>query len=138
MIGHIAETAGHDEPKTRSVTMDRNPRSRCRNHRSRSSEIRSQHRPGLYLWFLALVAVAVAAVHRWAQCRGKPLHTASLRAVRRATLQASALACLWSLLPICWFSTASPGQQLVIATLFTGMLSAGTFVLNPLPKASVA
>ena len=40
MIGHIAETAGHDEPKTRSVTMDRNPRSRCRNHRSRWSEIR--------------------------------------------------------------------------------------------------
>ena len=42
MIGHIAETAGHDEPKTRSVTMDRNPRSRCRNHRSRWSEIRIQ------------------------------------------------------------------------------------------------
>ena len=41
MIGHIAETAGHDEPKTRSVTMDRNPRSRCRNHRSRWSEIRT-------------------------------------------------------------------------------------------------
>ena len=41
MIGHIAETAGHDEPKTRSVTMDRNPRSRCRNHRSRWSEIRN-------------------------------------------------------------------------------------------------
>lgn len=97
-----------------------------------------QHGPGLYLWFLALVAVAVAAVHRWAQRQGKPLHTASVHAVRRATLQASALACLWSLLPICWFSTASPGQQLVIATLFTGMLSAGTFVLNPLPKASVA
>ena len=42
MIGHIAETAGHDEPKTRSVTMDRNPRSRCRNHRSRWSEIRKK------------------------------------------------------------------------------------------------
>lgn len=44
MIGHIAETAGHDEPKTRSVTMGRNPRSRCRNHRSRWSEIRRQQR----------------------------------------------------------------------------------------------
>ena len=44
MIGHIAETAGHDEPKTRSVTMDRNPRSRCRNHRSRWSEIRTDAR----------------------------------------------------------------------------------------------
>lgn len=39
MIGHIAETAGHDEPKTGPVTMGRNPRSRCRNHRSRWSEI---------------------------------------------------------------------------------------------------
>jgi len=100
--------------------------------------LHSQQGPGLYLWFLALVAVAIAAVHRWAQRLGKPLHKASPRAVRRATLQASALACLWSLLPICWFPTSSPGQQLVIATLFTGMLSAGTFVLNPLPKASVA
>jgi len=42
MIGHVAETAGHDEPKRISVTIDRNPRSRCRNHRSRWSEIRSQ------------------------------------------------------------------------------------------------
>lgn len=100
--------------------------------------LHSQQGPGLYLWFLALVAVAIAAVHRWAQRLGKPLHKTSPRAVRRATLQASALACLWSLLPICWFPTSSPGQQLVIATLFTGMLSAGTFVLNPLPKASVA
>jgi hypothetical protein len=41
MIGHIAETAGHDEPKRTSVTMDRNPRSRCRNHRSRWAEIRN-------------------------------------------------------------------------------------------------
>ena len=39
MIGHVAETAGHDEPKTESVTMGRNPRSRYRNQRSRWSEI---------------------------------------------------------------------------------------------------
>jgi hypothetical protein len=41
MIGHVAETVGHDEPKTEPVTMDRNPRSRCRNHRSRWAETRS-------------------------------------------------------------------------------------------------
>jgi len=41
MIGHVAETVGHDEPKTEPVTMDRNPRSRCRNHRSRWAEIRT-------------------------------------------------------------------------------------------------
>ena len=54
MIGHIAETAGHDEPKTRSVTMDRNPRSRCRNHRSRWSEIRTSGLDCLLLDQLAL------------------------------------------------------------------------------------
>ena len=42
MIGHVAETAGHDEPKTESVTMGRNPRSRYRNQRSRWSEIPSR------------------------------------------------------------------------------------------------
>ncbi len=41
MIGHVAETAGHDEPKTESVTMGRNPWSRYRNQRSRWSEIPS-------------------------------------------------------------------------------------------------
>jgi len=50
MIGHIAETAGHDEPKTGPVTMGRNPRSRCRNHRSRWSEIPSRARLTWCLW----------------------------------------------------------------------------------------
>ena len=39
-----------------------------------------QHGPGLYLWFLALVAVAVAAVHRWAQRQGKPLQQSLVKA----------------------------------------------------------
>lgn len=97
-----------------------------------------RHGPGLYAWFLSLLAVALVSTHRWARCLGKPLHTASPRAVRRATWQASVLALLWSWLPIGWFASASSGQQLFIATLFSGMLSAGTFVLNPLPKASLA
>ncbi|MGY8905623.1 MAG: nucleotidyl transferase AbiEii/AbiGii toxin family protein, partial [Burkholderiales bacterium] len=44
MIGHVAETAGHDEPTTESVTMGRNPRSRYRNQRSRWSEIPNYQR----------------------------------------------------------------------------------------------
>jgi diguanylate cyclase (GGDEF)-like protein len=101
--------------------------------------LRDRHGVGLYLWFFSLMAVALAATRRWAQSLGKPAPpTASTRAVGRATLQASVLALLWALLPTLWFATASPGQQLVIATLFTGMLSAGTFMLSPLPQVSLA
>lgn len=51
MIGHVAETAGHDEPKTESVTMGRNPRSRYRNQRSRWSEIPRQTRMSIWtIW----------------------------------------------------------------------------------------
>ena len=38
-LGHVAETAGHDQPKS-PVTFRRNPRSRSRKDRSRSPEIR--------------------------------------------------------------------------------------------------
>jgi len=38
MLGHDPETGNHDEPKS-AVTIDRNERSRCRNGRSRWTEI---------------------------------------------------------------------------------------------------
>ncbi|MEH6492384.1 putative bifunctional diguanylate cyclase/phosphodiesterase [Halopseudomonas sp.] len=37
-----------------------------------------------------------------------------------------------------WFPDASRGQQMAIATIVTGMISAGSFVLSPLPYASIS
>lgn len=92
---------------------------------------------GLYLWYTCMLATACVAMQRWRHYAHRQLQTASRRAARRATLHASMLALLWACLPVFWFASVTSGQQLLIATLFTGMLSAGTFLLSPLPRASL-
>jgi diguanylate cyclase (GGDEF)-like protein/PAS domain S-box-containing protein len=92
---------------------------------------------GLILWWAALTLVSAVAVHRWSRRRGDPPLMASPRAVRRATLHAGALAAVWAALPLIWFSHANTPQQLLIAVLLAGMMSAGAFVLSSLPWASL-
>jgi len=92
----------------------------------------------LILWWLALTLVSSVAVFSWWRRRGNPPQMASPRAVRRATLHASALALVWSVLPLAWFNDADTPQQLLIAVLLAGMMSAGAFVLSALPWASLA
>lgn len=93
---------------------------------------------GLLAWWGAMVAMASMATWRWLTFRRKPLPVVSCRGIHRATLHAALLAANWAVLPIAWFADASHGQQLAIATLFTGMMGAGTFVLGALPLASLA
>ena len=59
-------------------------------------------------------------------------------ALHRATVHATLLAGIWAVVPLLWFPGATPAQQLLVATLFTGMLGAGTFMLSPLPLAALA
>ncbi len=94
--------------------------------------------PGQWLWLASLVLIAVLALRRWWRLRGQVRATASCRALHHATMHAALLAALWALLPLLWFAQATPGQQLMVATLVTGMLAAGSFVLNGLPLASLA
>ncbi|MDT7838799.1 putative bifunctional diguanylate cyclase/phosphodiesterase [Aquabacterium sp. OR-4] len=93
--------------------------------------------PGQWLWLASLLLIAALGLQRWWQLRGQARATASCRAVRHATAHAALLAGIWALLPLLWFAPGTPGQQLVVATVFTGMLSAGSFVLHALPLASV-
>lgn len=93
---------------------------------------------GLMLWWAILTLVSGLAVLRWWRRRGDPPLMVSPRAVRRATLHAGALATIWSALPLIWFGHADAPQQLLIAVLLAGMMSAGGFVLSSLPWASLA
>jgi diguanylate cyclase (GGDEF)-like protein len=92
---------------------------------------------GLQLWLLAMLGLCVSALWRWHGQRSRLIQTASPRAVHRATLHAAALAGLWALIPALWFAGADAGQRMTVATLVTGMLGAGSFVLSPLPYASL-
>jgi diguanylate cyclase (GGDEF)-like protein len=93
---------------------------------------------GLWLWMAALCTVCGLAILNWARRRGRPVLTASPRSVRRATFHALFLASVWGVLPLLWFEGATIGQQLTFVALISGMLGAGSFVLSPLPHASLA
>jgi diguanylate cyclase (GGDEF)-like protein/PAS domain S-box-containing protein len=93
---------------------------------------------GLWVWWGVLMLISGLALLGWLKHRKKRIETASVRAVHRATTHAALLAGVWAVVPLMWFAGLAPTQQLVIATLFTGMLGAGTFMLSPLPLASMA
>lgn len=93
---------------------------------------------GLWIWMAALCTVCGMAMLNWMRRRGRPVLTASPRSVRRATLHALLLASAWGVLPLLWFEGSDIGQQLPLVALISGMLGAGSFVLSPLPHASLA
>ncbi len=93
----------------------------------------------LCLWAMAVIGVALRGTSAWAAQRHvQARETASARAVRRATLQAAVLATLWAAMPVALFPGGTPEQQLLVATVATGMICAGGFALATLPEAGVA
>ncbi len=93
---------------------------------------------GLQVWAALMIGMASVALRGWWRGRGKHPTSVSRRTVRRATLHAAALAGLWAVVPLAWFPGAAPHQQVQIAILVTGMMGAGAFMLNPLPRACTA
>lgn len=93
---------------------------------------------GLWVWMFALCTVCGLATLNWVRRRGRPVLTASSRSVHRATVHALLLAAVWGVLPALWFEGSAVGLQLPLVALISGMLGAGSFVLSPLPYASVA
>ena len=93
---------------------------------------------GLWVWMALLCGTCGLAMLNWLQRRKRPIQTASVRSVRHATLHALLLGGLWGMLPLFWLQGATVGQQLTLVTLITGMIGAGSFVLSPLPYASLA
>ena len=92
---------------------------------------------GLWIWFSVLTLICALASWSWWHIRDKVLATASARRIKRSTLHAAALAGTWAIMIIIWFPQAGALQQMTIASLVTGMIGAGGFVLSPLPLASL-
>lgn len=86
-------------------------------------------------WAGALVVMSVLGIR--AARRAVP-RSVSPRAIRRAALHAGLLGALWAVTPIYFFPDGDTSQQLVVATLITGMLCGGAFALFAVPLAAVA
>ncbi len=94
--------------------------------------------PGMWVWLGVLVSYCGLALVNWRMRGDRLREMASPRALHRATTHAIFLAGLWGVMPVVWFPDATVGQQMTVATLITGMIGAGSFVLSPLPMASLA
>lgn len=93
---------------------------------------------GLVIWASLVSGLSSLTILRWWPRRAQVMTQASRRAVRGATRHAVLLAGIWAVMPVVWFPQATPEQQITIAALVTGMLAAGSFLLSPLPLASLA
>ena len=67
----------------------------------------------------------------------KPSHV-SRSTITRTTRNALFFGSLWAMLPVLFFTNASPGEQVIIACLCAGVLGGGTFVLASVPAAAIA
>ncbi len=93
----------------------------------------------LAAWVTAIMAMVAATTRAWFLRRNRrPRRRASMRAIRRATYHAAALAAVWAVVPVLWFGGIPPQDQLVIACLVTGMICAGGFALATIPSAAYA
>ncbi|PTT80114.1 hypothetical protein DBR42_19995, partial [Pelomonas sp. HMWF004] len=91
----------------------------------------------LVAWLVTLSLVAaVGLAGAWA--RRKPRAKASVRTYQRATGHAAVLGVCWGVAAALWFPSAAPAERVLVATLVSGMLSAGAFALAMLPMASLA
>ncbi len=94
---------------------------------------------GVAVWGACLALVALISLRGWLADRRRPPRTrSSARGFRRATFHASILAAVWAAVPIFWFASVNPQAQLVVATVVTGMICAGGFVLATVPPAATA
>jgi diguanylate cyclase (GGDEF)-like protein len=94
--------------------------------------------PSQWVWLALLILVCLLSSKGWDRTRRRPIVQASPKSAHRATVYAAVLATLWAWMVLTWFPDASRTQQMAIATIVTGMISAGSFVLSPLPYASIS
>ncbi len=143
-IGHMYADTGIEAARLRGVHLDAvvrlTPYSMAANVGSASLVVWSflgDISPGLLIWWLLVLCVSGFAMIKWLQNRHRVIEVVSRRAVHHATLHSGLLAGIWAVMPVLWFANAEPFQQLTIATVTTGMLGAGSYMLSPLPRASV-
>ncbi len=89
------------------------------------------------IWMVAMMAVAAASLLGWWRRRDAHPARVSRRAFRHATWHAAILGLLWAVVPQVWFVGAPGDQQILVATVITGMMAGGMFALSAVPKAAL-
>jgi predicted signal transduction protein with EAL and GGDEF domain len=92
----------------------------------------------MWAWWGLLAGVSTLATATWWRHGRTPRTKVSRRSLRRSTWHAALLAAIWTVPTLLWFPGGDAAQQLLVATLVTGMMGAGAYVLSPLPLASLA
>lgn len=94
--------------------------------------------PLLVLWSVVLSFFVVRSLRAWRAFRqAPPRNWASPRAIRRATVNAALFGIVWGMMPLISNPDSGDGQRLVVTAVLTGMLSAGSFALSALPRATL-
>lgn len=90
------------------------------------------------LWLCAMFMLLNRGMTAWWRSRHRELRRSSPRGLTRATNFAVIQGITWGLVPMVLFANATPGEQLLIAVVTTGMLCAGAFVLAAIRQAAIA
>jgi diguanylate cyclase (GGDEF)-like protein len=89
------------------------------------------------IWTFAIAILMLLGFLAWFVRRNlPPRETASVRALRHATVQATILGALWGFAPVAWFAASDLSAQLVISAVVTGMICAGGFALATVERAA--
>ena len=93
----------------------------------------------LAAWAAGIGGVAVLGLRGWLQGRRRPpAISVSVRAPRRAALQATVLGSLWAVMPAVMLPRVDAPAQFLLSMVTTGMICAGGFALSSLPTAATA
>lgn len=84
-------------------------------------------------WVLLVALFVTQGLRAWWRHPSRP--TASRHAINRSTMQAALLALAWGVLIVTLIPGASSAQQLLLAIVASGMMSAGGLALATLPMA---
>lgn len=91
----------------------------------------------VFIWCLVLGLVIFIGAKAWVKQRHSSMPTkASLRAIRRATLHAFLLGCIWGVLPILALDNQLNDRTVLLISVVTGMICAGGFALSTVPQAA--
>ena len=94
--------------------------------------------PLAYVWTASMLGLAIYMYAKRVRSKKRPVRTASVRGMHKATFYGMAHGVIWGLAPAVFFGSATPAQQLVIVCLVVGMLCGGAFALSPAPIATFA
>lgn len=95
--------------------------------------------PYVMVWSFSLTVLIAMVYLRWRKSDAQPKRNfASLRATRRASLNAIIMGTFWAIVPFMFFAKAPEHVRIVIACLLVGMICGGAFALAAVPVAAVA